>query len=49
MRVPFLGSLPFDPGVVKTGDEGRPLAASGAQTPFVAALEQVLHAIVDKL
>ena len=41
MEVSFLGSLPFDPNVVKKMDEGRPLELQASATPFVEALEAV--------
>jgi ATP-binding protein involved in chromosome partitioning len=49
MGVTFLGSLPFDPQVVKTCDEGTPIATHLAETPFVQALDNVVQAIVGKL
>jgi ATP-binding protein involved in chromosome partitioning len=49
MGVAFLGSLPFDPLVVKTCDEGTPIATHIAETPFVQALDKVVQAIVAKL
>jgi hypothetical protein len=41
--------LPFDPLVVKTCDEGTPIATHIAETPFVQALDKVVQAIVAKL
>jgi len=49
MGVNFLGTLPFDPQVVKTCDEGTPIAAGGHAGPFVDALDQVVRAIVSSL
>jgi ATP-binding protein involved in chromosome partitioning len=49
MGVNFLGTLPFDPQVVKTCDEGAPIAAGGHDGPFVNALDQVVRAIVSSL
>lgn len=49
MGVNFLGTLPFDPRVVKACDEGAPIAASGNNGPFVKALDAVVQAIVAKL
>ena len=46
MAVKFLGTLPFDPQVVKTCDEGTPIANHDADTPFVQALDNVVRAIV---
>lgn len=49
MGVAFLGTLPFDPQVVKACDEGTPVAAGGHGGPFVKALDNVVQAIVSKL
>lgn len=49
MGVSFLGTLPFDPQVVKTSDEGNPIAASGNGGAFVQALDKVVQAVLGKL
>jgi Mrp family chromosome partitioning ATPase len=49
MGVNFLGTLPFDPKVVKACDKGTPIAADGSDGAFVKALDQVVQAIVAKL
>ncbi len=49
MGVTYLGTLPFDPQVVKACDEGTPIAAGGHTGPFVNALDQVVRAIVSSL
>ncbi len=49
MGVDFLGTLPFDPRVVKACDEGAPLPAGDEQGPFVDVLNHVVDAIVGKL
>ena len=45
MRVPFLGEIPLEPGVVKGGDEGRPVVIdapdSQSATAFLALAEEV--------
>ncbi|MBT8339418.1 MAG: Mrp/NBP35 family ATP-binding protein [Desulfatitalea sp.] len=46
MSVPFLGSLPFDPDVVKALDAGQPLQLSAVDKPFSAALDKVVDAIL---
>lgn len=46
MSVTFLGTLPFDPQVVKTCDEGTPIANHDTDTPFVQALDNVVQAVV---
>ncbi|BBO88385.1 Mrp/NBP35 family ATP-binding protein [Desulfosarcina ovata] len=49
MGVTFLGTLPFDPEVVKSCDQGAPIAAAGQSGPFVAALETVVQAVIGRL
>jgi ATP-binding protein involved in chromosome partitioning len=49
MGVAFLGSLPFDPEVVKACDNGAPIASGGDETPFTRALNDVVQAIIDNL
>ena len=49
MGVTFLGSLPFDHQVVKTCDEGTPIATHITGTPFVQALDKVVQAIIGKI
>jgi Mrp family chromosome partitioning ATPase len=49
MEVPFLGSLPFDPNVVKVFDAGQPQRLQENATGFVAALETVIERILAAL
>jgi hypothetical protein len=49
MKIDFLGTLPFDPGVVKACDEGALVTAAGDKGPFKDALDQVVGAIEGKL
>jgi Mrp family chromosome partitioning ATPase len=49
MGVSFLGSLPFDPQVVKACDEGAPIAAGAQGGAFLEALNQVVQALVGNL
>jgi ATP-binding protein involved in chromosome partitioning len=49
MGLTFLGSLPFDPQVVKMCDEGTPIADTMTETPFVQALDDVVQAIIGLL
>ena len=49
MGVNFLGTLPFDPQVVKSCDEGTPIAAGDNRGPFMTALDDVVRAIVGSL
>jgi Mrp family chromosome partitioning ATPase len=49
MGVTFLGTLPFDPQVVKACDDGAPVASSGNGGPFVEALDNVVQALTGNL
>lgn len=49
MGVDFLGSLPFDPEVVKACDNGTPIAQLKSGNGFVKALDGVVKEIVGKL
>ncbi len=49
MGVDFLGSIPFDPEVVKTCDSGKPIAQLGSGNGFVSALQNVVKEMVGKL
>jgi ATP-binding protein involved in chromosome partitioning len=49
MGVHFLGTLPFDPQVVKACDAGIPIAGGEARGPFVAALDEVVQALCGRL
>jgi Flp pilus assembly CpaE family ATPase len=49
MGVAFLGTLPFDPQVVKACDDGAPVASSGNGGPFVEALDNVVQALTGNL
>lgn len=49
MGVAFLGTLPFDPLVVKSCDKGSPIAAGDNTGPFVDALDKVVQAIIGRL
>jgi ATP-binding protein involved in chromosome partitioning len=49
MGVNFMGTLPFDPDVVKACDEGSPIAVKKKEGPFADALNQVVQAVVKRL
>jgi Mrp family chromosome partitioning ATPase len=49
MKVPFLGSLPFDPQVVAACDTGKPIASGNRGGEFIEALNRVVENIVGKL
>jgi ATP-binding protein involved in chromosome partitioning len=45
MEVPFLGTLPFDSRVVKACDAGEPMMLHKDESPFMAAVDQVIEKI----
>jgi Mrp family chromosome partitioning ATPase len=49
MNVPFLGTIPIDPAMVKAGDEGKPFVYFYKDAPAARALEAVADTILDKL
>ena len=49
MGVPFLGTLPFDPSVVKACDAGHPLEFRSAAATFASAVSGVTEKIITTL
>jgi ATP-binding protein involved in chromosome partitioning len=49
MKLDLLGTLPFDPAVVEGGDSGRPVLEDEKESPFGAALMQLVAAILQRL
>ncbi|MDJ0829868.1 MAG: Mrp/NBP35 family ATP-binding protein [Desulfobacterales bacterium] len=49
MDIPFLGSLPFDPAVVITGDSGTPIVDQNADSQFAKALNKCITNIINRL
>jgi ATP-binding protein involved in chromosome partitioning len=49
LGVPFLGEVPLDPAIRVGGDAGRPVAASGAETPQAVAFDSVASRILESL
>ncbi|MDO9549489.1 MAG: Mrp/NBP35 family ATP-binding protein [Methanoregula sp.] len=46
LGVPYLGSIPLDPAMVKAGDEGRPYVLRHADTPTWKAVDGVMENLV---
>jgi len=46
LGVPYLGSIPLDPEMVKAGDEGRPYVLRHADTPTWKAVDTVMENLV---
>lgn len=49
MAVPFLGTLPFDPQVVKTFDSGLPMQLHTNAPAYASALEKVVETMISGL
>jgi ATP-binding protein involved in chromosome partitioning len=49
LGVPFLGSIPLDPAMVKAGDEGRPYILRHADTPVWKAVDSVMENLVKRV
>jgi len=47
MEVPFLGTLPFDPQVVKACDSGQPIGLNQSAAEFSAAMTGIVKKIVE--
>jgi ATP-binding protein involved in chromosome partitioning len=47
--IPFLGSLPFDPAVVKACDTGAPIIANDSDSEFSKALSRSVDRIIELL
>ncbi len=49
VEVPFLGEVPFDPGIVKASDEGRPYIHSFSQSEAAKAFERIVEIVDEKM
>lgn len=49
MRIPFLGTLPFDPAVVAAGDQGRPVLEDQGETPFKKAVLDFTERVLERI
>ncbi|MFA6225039.1 MAG: Mrp/NBP35 family ATP-binding protein [Methanoregula sp.] len=49
LGVPYLGSIPLDPAMVKAGDEGRPYVLRHADTPTWKAVDAVMKDLVKRV
>ncbi|WP_148208214.1 Mrp/NBP35 family ATP-binding protein [Methanosphaerula palustris] len=47
LGIPYLGSIPLDPEMVKAGDEGRPYVLRHADTPTWKAVDLVMENLVN--
>jgi ATP-binding protein involved in chromosome partitioning len=49
LGVPYLGSIPLDPEMVRAGDEGRPYVLRHADTPTWKAVDAVMENLVTRV
>lgn len=49
LGVPYLGSIPLDPAMVKAGDEGRPYVLRHADTPTWRAVDAVMENLIKRV
>ena len=49
LGVPYLGSIPLDPAMVKAGDEGRPYVLRHADTPTWKAVDAVMKNLLKRV
>jgi len=47
--VPYLGSIPIDPAMVKAGDEGRPYVLRHSDTPAWNAVDAVMENLAKRV
>lgn len=48
MNIPFLGKIPVDPRIVKSGDEGKPFAVHQADSEAAAAFREIVDKILNE-
>jgi ATP-binding protein involved in chromosome partitioning len=49
LHVPYLGSIPIDPEMVKAGDEGRPFILRHSGSASWKAVDAVMEKLVDRI
>jgi ATP-binding protein involved in chromosome partitioning len=49
MGVPFLGAVPLHPSVRSGGDEGRPVVATGPDSPYGEALRRIAGHLAQRI
>ena len=48
MGVPFLGRIPMDPRIVKSGDQGRPYIAAVRESPTTDAIRKMVGSLEER-
>ena len=49
LRVPFLGKIPLEPEMVKSGDSGKPFLSVGKISPAATVMDNIVNKISDFL
>ena len=49
LGVPFLGSLPFDPGIVRVGDDGVHRIVAEPEGETAAAFDSIVENVLETL
>jgi len=49
MGVPFLGRIPIEPGIVTSGDEGKPFLGSHSETETARLFAEIVTNVLEKL
>ena len=49
LGVPYLGAIPFDPEMVKAGDEGRPMILQHTGSPSGKAVDEIMENLVKRV
>ncbi len=47
MSVPFLGSIPIDPAIVSSGDDGKPFVNEEKESPSIRAMESIIGLTIE--
>ncbi len=49
LSVPFLGRIPLEPDIVKSGDKGEPFFGQGKENPVVKSMDKIIMKIMNDL
>jgi septum formation inhibitor-activating ATPase MinD len=49
LGIPFLGSVPFDAGIVREGDAGTPTVTARAGSPAAISFDRIAQRVAETL
>ena len=49
LKVPFLGSIPIDPEMVRASDEGRPYILRHTESPAWKAINEIMENLLERI